>query len=342
MNKEILGVIDATTYSSEIEDLILHRSMAAIPFAGRYRLIDFVLSNMVNSGIDSVAIFPKFQYRSLMDHLGSGKEWDLNRKRDGLFFFPSPSIDAKYQYLGCFKQFGNNIDYFERSTQKYALITNAYTVCNIDYKPILKRHIEANCDVTEVRHNGKSIEMFILETSLLIDLIKNQEKTGYHSILDVVRDYRTKLKICDYEYRGYIAQIDSIQNYFKYSLELLQPSIWKQLFLKDRPIYTKVKDEPPTRYLNGSLVKNSMIANGCLIEGHVENSIIFRGVKIDKNTVVKNSIIMQKSQIGSNCVLDSVILDKDVKIEDGLSILGEHSNPFVIRKGTVQGALMNS
>jgi len=342
MNKDILGVIDATSNNNKIEDLIIHRSMAAIPFAGRYRLIDFVLSNMVNSGIDSVAIFPIFQYRSLMDHLGSGKEWDLNRKRDGLFFFPSPSIDAKFQYLGCFKQFANNMDYFERSTQKYALITNAHTVCNIDYKPVLKRHIEANCDITEVRHQGKSIGMYILETSLLIDLIKNHEKTGHHSILDVVRDYRTKFKICDYEYQGYFAQIDSIQSYFTHSLELLQPSVWKQLFLKDNPIYTKVKDEPPTRYLNGSSVKNSMIANGCLIEGHVENSIIFRGVKIEKNTVVKNSIIMQKSQIGSNCVLESVILDKDVKIKDGTTILGEPAKPFVIRKGTIQGALMNS
>jgi glucose-1-phosphate adenylyltransferase len=342
MNKEMLGVIDATTHNEAIGDLILNRSMAAVPFAGRYRLIDFVLSNMVNSGIDSVAIFPRFQYRSLMDHLGYGKEWDLNRKRDGLFFFPSPSIDAKFEYLGCFKQFENNIDYFQRSTQKYALITNGYTVCNIDYKDILERHIHSNCDITEVRTEGKSIEMFILETSLLIDLVTNHEKTGYHSILDVVSDHHNQLKICDYEYKGYVTTIDSIESYFTHSLELLDPSIWKQLFVKTNPIYTKVKDEPPTKYVNGSNVKNSMIANGCVIEGHVENSIIFRGVKIGKGTVVKNSIIMQKSKIGDNCNLDYVILDKDVKIESEVTLKGERTAPSVLRKGSIQGALMNS
>ena len=342
MNKEILGVIDATTHLESLEDLIPHRSMSAIPFAGRYRLIDFVLSNMVNSGIKSVAIFPRFQYRSLMDHLGSGKEWDLDRKRDGLFFFPSCSQQVPFEYLGCFKQFELNLDFFNRSTQEYALITNSYTVCNLDYKPILNRHIDSRCDITEVFQNGKSMEMFILKTSLLIELITSHNETGYHSILDVVRDESNQLRVCNYEYNGYVSSINSIEKYFEHSLELLNPTVWKQLFLKANPVYTKVKDEPPTRYKTGVNVKNSMIANGCVIEGHVENSIIFRGVKIGKGTVIKNSIIMQKSQIGDNCVLDSVILDKDVAIEDNVTLKGEKSAPIVLRKGSKQGALMNS
>ncbi|MDF0728399.1 glucose-1-phosphate adenylyltransferase subunit GlgD [Cytobacillus sp. S13-E01] len=341
MIKNLLGVIDATTYRNELEDLTINRSMAAIPFAGRYRLIDFILSNMVNSGIESVAIFPRYQYRSLMDHLGSGKQWDLNRKRDGLFFFPASDLDLNEE-IGSFKQFQNNMDYFLRSTQKYTLIANSYTVCNIDYNMILKRHIEADCDITEVRNLGKSLEMFILETSLLIDLITNHKKTGYLSILDVVRDHRHSLKICDYEYRGYVSVVDSIKKYYTHSMELLQPTVWKQLFLQSDPIYTKVKDEPPTKYTKNGVVKNSIIANGCIIEGHVENSIISRAVKIGKGTIIKNSIIMQKSLIGEDCVLDSVIIDKDVRVESNVKLQGSEISPYVVRKGTIQGALMRS
>lgn len=338
----MLGIIDATTYNKSLHNLTKKRSMAAIPFGGRYRLIDFVLSNMVNSEIESVAIFPKYQYRSLMDHLGSGKEWDLNRKRDGLFFFPSPNLDESSKKFGSFKQFENHIEYFLRSTQKYVVIANSYTVCNIDFQTILDWHIEEDCDITEVRHNGRSLEMFILKTSLLLNFITNHEKSGYESIFDVVKDYQHNLKICHYDYNGYAAVIDSMENYYLHSLKLLNPDIWKQLFLQSSPILTKVKDEPPTRYVNGSVVKNSMIANGCVIEGQVENSIIFRGVKIAKGTVIKNSIVMQKSQIGENCVLDTVILDKDVKVENNVRITSTGNTPHVICKGTIQGVLMNS
>ncbi|MCA1032504.1 glucose-1-phosphate adenylyltransferase subunit GlgD [Bacillus timonensis] len=341
MNKNMLGIIDATTYKESIEALTVNRSLAAVPFGGRYRLIDFVLSNMVNSGMKSVAIFPRFQYRSLMDHLGSGKQWDLNRKRDGLFFFPTPDVDIQFD-LGSFNQFKANIDYFHRSSQSYALITNSNTICNIDYKAVLNRHIEKNCDITEIRHQGKSLEMFILKKSLLLDLIASCEETGYRNIVEVVRHPHNQLVVCDYEYTGYVSVIDSIESYYKHSLELLQPETWSRLFLKSNPILTKVKDEPPTKYMNSSQVKNSMIANGCVIEGKVENSIIFRSVKIGKGTVIKNSIIMQKSQIGDGCELNGVILDKDVKIENHVKLYGTQQKPVVIKKGSVQGALMNS
>ncbi|AST06352.1 glucose-1-phosphate adenylyltransferase [Anoxybacillus flavithermus] len=340
MGKLMLGVIDATTYKREMNDLTLQRSIAAVPFAGRYRLIDFVLSNMVNSGIESVAIFPKYQYRSLMDHLGSGKNWDLNRKRDGLFFFPSP--DLPISHIGSFQHFQQHIDYFLRSTQKYALICNSYTVCNIDYEEVLRRHIANGCDITRVCHQGQSIDMFILETSLLLDLIANQQRNHYQSIVDVVHDETNGLTVCDYEYDGYVAIIDSIERYFYHSLELLQPEIWKQLFLKGRPIYTKVKDEPPTKYTSHAFVRNAMIANGCVIEGEIESSIISRAVKIGKGTVVQKSVIMQKSQIGENCHLEYVIVDKDARIGDGVKLIGTPQKPIVIRKGTIQGALMKS
>ena len=342
MDNRLLGVIDATTYHEDLAELTRHRSLAAIPFGGRYRLIDFILSNMVNSEIESVAIFPKYQYRSLMDHLGSGKNWDLDRKRDGLFFFPTPNLDVPSKGIGSFDHFAENIDYFKRSKQEYALITNCYTVINMDFRPVLKRHIQSGCGITVIHKDGKPLEMYIVKTSLLIDLIQTRDITGYTCLYDCITDMSSSFTVCDYEYTGMALMINSIQSYFSANMKLLQPNEWQTLFVKNQPIYTKVKDEPPTRYAKGSAVRNAMIANGCQIEGTVENSIIARGVKIGKGTVVRNSIILQKCEIGENCVIESAILDKDVKAESRSIIKGTEDLPHVIRKGTVQGALMNS
>jgi glucose-1-phosphate adenylyltransferase len=278
-----------------------------------------------------------------MDHLGSGKNWDLNRKRDGLFFFPSPMLDENKDRIGSFSHFAANMDYFYRSTQEYSLITNCYTVCNIDFEEILSSHIHANCDITEIRKNGSSLLMYLVKTSLLINLIETHETTGYSCMEDVIKDTNHSYKVCQYEYDDFAEMIDSIHSYYEVSMNLLKPSVWKSLFLKKRRIYTKVKDEPPTRYLEGSKVQNAMIANGGQIEGFIENSIIFRGVKIGKGSVIKNSIIMQKCQIGENCKLDSVILDKDVKVHAGTVLNGSSQSPLVVGKGSVvRGALMKS
>lgn len=341
MNKQLLGVIDATTTHDNLKEMTTHRSLAALPIGGRYRLIDFVLSNMVNSGIRSVAIFPNSQNRSLMDHLGSGKNWDLNRKRDGLFFFPSTNMEGSGTGMGCFEHYAANLDYFYRSTQKYALVTNCFTVFNMDFGPMLDMHIASGCDITEAVNEKGSMQLYLIQTSLLIQLLENRKETGYTCMRDVVNDLQHPYRICHYKYNGFVSMIDSVETYFKTSMELLNPKIWNSLFLKERPIFTKVKDEPPTRYLKGSKVQNAMIANGCQIDGIVENSIISRGVKIGKGTHIKNSIIMQKCTIGENCVLDTVIMDKDVKVEAENVILGNLQSPFVMEKGTIQGALMN-
>lgn len=342
MKKRLLGVIDATTYQDDLEELITDRSLAAVPFAGRYRLIDFILSSMVNSGVKKVAVFPKFQYRSLMDHIGSGRNWDLNRKRDGIFLFPPQFLDRPNDGVGSFNQFAANLGFFSRSSQEYVLIANCFTVANIDFRSILKSHIASNCDITEIRSEGKSLEMYIVKTSLLIELIENRKETGFTCMDDVVNSLNHNYKICYYQYTGYAVMIDSVKKYHSTSMELLQPSVWKGLFLKGQPIFTKVMDEPPTRYTQGASIQNSMIANGCQIEGKIENSIIARGVKVGKNTTIRNSVILQKCQIGDNCELDGVILDKDVVIEASRMIKAPFDAPIVIRNSTVQGALMNS
>jgi len=342
MNKRLLGVIDATTVHENLLELALHRSVAAIPFGGRYRLIDFILSNMVNSGIQSVAIFPKFQYRSLMDHLGSGRNWDLNRKRDGLFFFPSPNLDKPYPGIGSLDHFADNIDFFVRSTQEYALIANSYTVFNMDFQPLLDWHIQSGCDITEVRKGRESLGIYLVKKTLLMDLIHTRKETGYSNLRDVIMDTDSQFNLCYYNFEGYAVMVDSLAKYFSASMDLLKPEVWKELFPKERPILTKVKDEPPTRYEKEANVRNAMVANGGLIEGKVENSIIARGVKIGKGSMIRNCIIMQKTQIKENCILESVIVDKDVKVEEGTIITASANSPAVIRKGTIQGVRAGS
>ena len=343
MNNQLLGVIDATSFFEDLKELTYHRSVAAIPFGGRYRLIDFVLSNMVNSGIQSVAIFPKYEYRSLMDHLGSGRNWDLNRKRDGLFFFPSPPrADQSTKEVGLFDLFAANIDFLKRSTQEYAVISTANIIFNMDFNRMLEWHIENGCDITELQINGKPLEIFVVKKELLLELIESRHMTGYTGMRDVVTDIDSPYNRCYFNYDGYAVTVDSINSYFLASMDLLNPEIWMKLFLKDRPILTKVKDEPPTRYAKGAVAFHSMVANGAEIKGKVENSIIARGVKIAKGAVVKNSIILQKSQIGENCVLDHAILDKDVRVEAGVTIIGTKNSPSILRKGFIQGACMNS
>ncbi|MCY8504263.1 glucose-1-phosphate adenylyltransferase subunit GlgD [Bacillus atrophaeus] len=342
INNQILGVIDETTYKHSLQDLTAQRSLGAIPFAGRYRLIDFMLSNMVNADIRSVAIFPKYRYRSLMDHLGAGKEWDLHRKKDGLFFFPSPHLHHEYDEFGSFRQFSDHLDYFHRSSQQYAIITNSHTVCNIQFKYVLKRHQEAGCDITEVYQDGQSLQIYLMSSKLLKDLIYGHAEKGYKTIQEAVEKESSTLTVCPYEYSGYAAVIDSVEKYYLHSMQLIQPSFWQQVFLPQLPIYTKVKDEPPTKYGKHSAVRNSLVANGCVLEGEVENCILFRGVHVGKGTKLKNCIIMQKTQIGEDCVLEQVISDKDVRIGNATEAAGTIEQPLVLKKGLVQGELMNS
>ncbi|WP_227396854.1 GlgC family sugar phosphate nucleotidyltransferase [Jeotgalibacillus aurantiacus] len=334
----LLGVIDAATVMGGLQDLTLNRSVASIPFAGRYRFIDFVLSNMVNSGVSSVAIFPKHQYRSLMDHIGSGKNWDLDRKRDGLFFFPPYFEPNETTSIGSFARLEQHIEFFKRSHQDYVVIANSYVITNVDFEEALAEHLIHDYDITEIQHNGESLEMYVLSKSLLVDLIENRRNSQFISVSDVVKQPLHSFNIGSYEHKSYTAIIDSIPAYFKHSMDLLGHAAWSQLFSSDRPIYTKVKDEPPTKYASNAHVSDSMIANGASIEGTIESSIVSRAVKIGKDSVVKNCIVMQKSQIGKGCTLEYVILDKDVKVLDGTTLRGTAEKPLVLRKGSIREA----
>lgn len=367
--KQVMGVINLVNEPDDLEELTYFRNVASVPFGGRYRLIDFALSNMVNSGIDNVAVFTQHKYRSLMDHLGSGKEWDLNRKRGGLFVLPAVLDEPTGMSRGDLYQFYCHRDYFLRGPGEYVVISRSHMVCNLDYNEVLRFHEERGADITmiyketdgfdlgksrklevneddrvlvvEDQHgrlnsNKISMEMYIMKKSLLLDLVDSSLAQGYdHLVRDAIMKNMRRLNVYGFAYKGHLAIINSIQSYYKHSMELLNPKVWRELFLQHGPIYTKVKDEAPARYADSANVKNALVANGCVIEGKVENSILFRGVRIRKGAYVKNSIILQNSEIEENVVIENAILDKDVFISRGRVLTGDTRAPFIAAKTKV-------
>ena len=371
--KGVLGLVNLYENEELLRELTYNRPLAAIPFAGRYRVIDFILSNMVNSGIRNVGILAYTNYRSLMDHLRSGKEWDLARKRDGLFILPSNQAQGRIRSSeGDIEQMYSHFDYIRRSKEKYILVSGSAMVANIQFGGMLDYHLQTGADVTVVyqpgcrlegqdyrhcsfiqvdadgrvsdaalSHNAgtdqqMSMRMFLMERKLFIDIVERCVLKGDHSFVKdgLIRNLGS-LKIYGYPFNGYVAVINSVFGYYRHSLALLQPEVWQNLFQRDNPVYTKIKDEAPTNYRQGAKAANSMVANGCVIEGTVENSILFRGVHVLPGATVRNSIIMQKCEVGQGATLDTVILDKDVRIGPGRAIKGETAYPIIIRKGTV-------
>lgn len=366
-----MGIINLMEDEDFLKEISYHRPAAAVPFGGRYRMIDFVLSNMVNSGITNVGIIVQHKYRSLMDHLGSGKEWDLDRKRDGLFFLPPGQRYQQGIYRWDLRHFYTHLDYIQYSRQKYVLVSGSNMICNIDYRDAFKFHQAMNADITilykdmentdenlsqcqiiETAEDGRiidleikpdkiksskiSMEMCIMEKSLLVELI---HRCHFRGECDLVRDGFIKnlnrLRIYGFPHQGYLAPIDSIQSYHKHSMDLLRPEVWQKLFFDKGLIITKVKDGAPTKYSDGSRVHNALIANDCIIEGIVENSIIFRGVEIGRGARIKDSIIMQKCKIEEGAWVENVIADKGVTVTKGKHLKGEEHYPLVITKKTV-------
>lgn len=374
MSKDLMGIINLSENEEKIQDLALQRPIAAIPFGGRYRIIDFAVSNMVNSGIQRVAIFTKHKFRSLQDHLGPGKYWSLDRKRDGLFMLhPMVDYTSMVRRFGDIENFKNNLGFIKESKQEYVLITRSYMLTNIDFTPALEDHKESGADITMICKpisNGQvmsqyigldvlevddkrqvksvginfgakneyclSMEMYIMKRNLLVEIITDAYQSGNTDFLkQAVLAKMPSLKVNAFHYSGPALCINSINNYYKANMDLLDGRLYKQLFKGSGPIYTKIKDEPSAFYTPTSCVTNSIIANGCIIEGTVENSILFRGVHVKKGAIVRNSIIMQESVIGETAHLNYVIADKSVVVGDRKILMGDGGVPFVIKKEQV-------
>lgn len=368
MIKDYMAILNLNENETNIKSLTQNRPLASIPIGGRYRIIDFVLSNMVNSGIHKIGVFTQSKARSLVDHLGSGKSWDLDRKINGLFVFNFGVLNS---FLDDIEMFKNNMEYFYKCVQNKVILAPSYMVCNIDYKDAIKYHESHNgditiiykkidngtsnfleCDVLNIDENNRvlsvgenigidnknniSMEMFLMDKETLINLIHESVKSGEcRNLKDAIYKKTSDLKIMAYEFKGYLQCVNSINTYYKANMDMLEMKITNELFFNKGLIYTKVKDEPPTKYAESSKVSNSLIANGCVIEGNVENCIIGRRVKIEKGAVVKNCIIMQNSEVKADAVLSHIIIDKNVSIGEKRELKGDKDFPLVIEKKTI-------
>ena len=372
MTNNAFGLIYTGEANARLRELTFSRSVAAVPFGGRYRVIDFLLSDMVNTGISNVGLITQRNYHSLMDHLGSGKEWDLHRKRDGLFILP-PFVtkDNTGMYRGTVDAIRSVLGYVRRSTQRYVILTGSHTLYNTTYDAMLRQHIETGAEIT-IMYNVErefnradqfdDLRLTMDETCRVTDLsldpyfptssfrgcdayIMEKERLEYlveeaasHGEYDFMRDVLVKnvdkCRIYGWRYDGYVARLDSVSTFYKHNMELLDPAIRMDLFNPRTPIYTKVKDEVPAKYTDTGRVRNSIVADGCIIEGEVENSVLFRGVHVCKGAVVRDSILMQACYVGENSTLSNVVMDKGVLILNGRNISGYKTYPVIIRKGT--------
>ena len=371
MIKDAFGLIFTGEINPYMRDLTMSRAVGALPFGGRYRCIDFVLSNLVNSNIHNVGLITQKNYHSLMDHLGSGKEWDLNRKRDGLFILPPFSTkDNTGVYRGDIEAFHSVMQYVRRSSQKYLILCGSHTVFNTTFDAIMKQHVETGADITimynedprfypeeqnrdlrlvfdsdgrTVRQlqwnprnpgsNYRSCEVTIIDKSFFEDLVEESySRGGIDFVRDVLLPHVKDFKIMGWRYDGYVARIDSVNTYFLHSMELLNAKEANDLYNPAHPIYTKVKDEIASNYGVHAQAHNVVVADGCRVDGIVENSILFRGVTVERGAIVKNSILMQGSTVRAGATIDHVILDKNVTVSAGRSLIGYDGIPLVFRK----------
>lgn len=370
------GLVFSNIHDESLPELTRLRTMASVPFGGRYRLIDFALSNMVNSGISKVGVITHYNYQSLLDHIGTGKDWDLARRSGGIKILP-PFITA-YDAKGVGQLYSTRLEallgvvnFISRCTEDVIVLSDCDTICNIDLGDVIAEHEETGADFTVVvkpvdesfsgsprhsviysdsegritdatefsaeLHAGQEIStnIMVINRMYLLNLLGDAAAHGYTSFFRdlVARNIgRTNYRV--YHYNGYYAFVSSLAGYFDCSMGLLQSNVREALFgISERPIYTKVRNSAPTIYRSGSSVDNSIVADGCTIEGRVENSIIFRGVKVGRGSVVRNSILLQDTVVGAGVTLNCTVTDKNSVIRDGRMLSGHETMPFFIGKG---------
>lgn len=363
----VLGLVFANMHDGCVSELTDKRTMASVPFGGKYRLIDFTLSNMVNSGLNGVGVIVKENFFSLMDHVSSGKAWDLSRKRGGLKMLP-PFVQGNYSNDTLIENLYSVRGFIDSCREEYVLLSSCNCVTNVDFTELFDQHSRTDADFTlmyvsselptdnctepivlELDTDNRITEVLLApdisgkcnmvcgailtKRELLLELVSDcisKNKLNYKR--HVIQSNLEKYKFYGYEHKGYYSIISSMNTYFSSNMGLMNPEVRKDLFRIDRPIYTKVRDDMPSRYGLGANVKNSLISQGCLIEGNVENCVISKGVHIGRGTTVSNCVIMQDTKIGKNANLNYVICDKDVVIKDERVLCGYDSYPIYIQK----------
>lgn len=366
--KTMMGLINLGHEHHVFEELTYFRGGATIPFAGRYRLIDFPLSNMGNSNVQEIAIFIKNKYRSLMDHLETGENWGLDRHNGGLFILPPDWNDPSDISKGDLRFFHNNRDYFKRGKSGYVLVSGSQFISNTDYDAAFKDHLDRGADVTLISTDVDSLGsehescfrieaseerwvtnltneytnpklftgVYIINKELLLELVDYciaHHKD--HFFNDGIKDKLADLKVQTYQSNDYGLFVNSIESYYRHNMNLLDEENYQKLFYKKPFIRTKIGNQPPTKYRKEADVKRSIIANGCVIDGGVENSVLFRGVTVEAGATIKNSIIMQRCKIEAGVHLENVILDKDIHITRDQQLIGSADKPYVVAKRQV-------
>lgn len=363
-----LGIISMSNGDNNFGSLCRHRPVYMLPFGCRYRLIDLTISNMVNHGIRTVAVYTGEKIRSTMDHLGNGKPWELNRRFNGLFLFP-PVYNVDYgPYIGDIAQFNSTDQFFNQAREEYIFMNQPNFLAKVDLSKAFAHFKSTDADITIIYKKERDpwgdlinshkvhideegnliniginlatemefnhfIGMLFIKKEVFMEIIKKSiEKGDAIYFKDALLLNKDRYKINTYEHKGHVESIRNLKTFYDANLNLLNRDISRELFYDGGAVFTKSKDEPSTLYTESSNVQNSLIANGCIIEGDVENSIIFRGVKIGKGAIVKNSIVMQKSQIKENAIVVNTILDKYAIVGNGVRIAGSSAMPYVVEK----------
>ncbi len=367
-NYTAMGLIFPNMHDDAVRECTGIRSMGSLPFGGRYRLIDFALSNMVNAGITKVGVITKSNYQSLMDHLGSGKAWDLSRKNEGLFFLPPHSIDDA-MYQGRIGSLADNLAFLRRSKEEYVILSDCHMVTSMDYDAMLEAHVGSGADVTVACRYGAvptladipqiamdasgrvtdmligrvndnaayyGIGVYIMRKDWLIQIVSEAMARNQHQFeRDILQSRLAELNIVGYEVPELALPIYSLASYYNANLALLDASVRSQLFPNDRPVYTKLLDCAPAQYGLHAQVENSLVADGAHIDGTVKNCVIFRSANIGRDTVLENCVIMQDVTVGERCLLTSVIADKNAVFREGRTLQGFESYPVYIAKNAI-------
>lgn len=366
----VLGIIFSNAQDHCLSEMTDFRTMGSVPFCGRYRLIDFPLSFMVNSGITKVGVLTRTNYQSLLYHLGTGNPWDLSRKTNGLYILPPFTAEKMESQGGRIASLNGVYNFMKHSKQEYVVMCDCNVVCNLDLQDMFQRYHDLGADIMvgyshgslprnvfstlafNLNEEGRIVDavvspkldgeynysnsIYLIKKSLLLGMISDAVSRNYLSFeRDIIQRNINKYQIYGYEIRNYVFPIDSLLSYYHANMSLLDPERRRALFHPQRPVFTKVNDDMPTRYGLGSNVKNSLIADGCKIDGVVENSILFRGVQVGERAVIKNSIVMQNSFVADHAELSHVILDKSVVIKPGIRLSGADNFPIYIGKGTI-------
>lgn len=349
-----------------------HRTASATHFAGHFRLIDFMLSNMVNSGVYTVAIVLGSQYQTLLTHIGAGREWDLSRSSGGVQYFPQyPGGERRYNDMRD-EPLQRAIGYIDEIKTDHVLVVDGSSAYNIDFQEPLIQHQATGADVTAVyvrkplleieqdyavafkfERNGRigeityappagettnlSLGAFIVKKTVLLRLLSRERFCDVTKFsCEVLAGALKAIKVMGWEFQGYTARICSLNTFFHYNMDMLNPALREPLFDSDgRRIHTKVYDSEPTKYGKDAYIRNSIIANGCEIDGTVENCVVFRNVRIMEGAVVRNSILQRNTVVGANAELNWIVTDKMVIISENRNLLGYKTHPVYIEKGKI-------